>query len=110
MSPTKNCTLSATPAFTAAALASAIRCRIDVDADAARAELLRRGDHDPAVAAAEVVDDVVLRDVRHLEHRGDDRVFGRNPDHVRFALRRLRRGCPGRLRRHGGHQRSGHGN
>ena len=35
--------------------------RIDVDADAARTEVLRRRDHDPAVAGAQVVDDVARR-------------------------------------------------
>ena len=39
---------------------SSIRLRVDVDADAARAVLLRRGDRDPAVAAAEVVHDVAF--------------------------------------------------
>src|SRR5262245_20366930 len=48
--------------------------RVDVDADATRAELPRRSDHDAAVAAAEVVDDVGRVDVRGLEHRVDDLV------------------------------------
>ena len=58
---------------------------IDVDADAARAVAPRRGDHDPPVAGAEVVDDVVLPHAGELQHRRD-RSVGRR--HERDVERR----------------------
>src|SRR3712207_8146679 len=45
--------------------------RIDVDTDAARAVLLRGGDHDAAIAAAEVVHRVLRRHLRSEEHTSE---------------------------------------
>jgi hypothetical protein len=74
--------------------------RVDVDADAARAVALRGRDHDAAVAAAEVVDDVAALHLRQLQHRVDDFRRGRHERHVllqcgRRVLQRLceRRGA-----------------
>ena len=78
--------------------------RVDVDADAARAELLRRGDDDAAVAAAEVVDDVVLGDLGGLEHRLDHVGRRRHVDDVRCPLRWLRSGSRGGAEHGGGEQ------
>jgi hypothetical protein len=90
MSPTKNFTLSVTPALRRRGVGFGNSLRIDVDADSARTELSRGRDYDAAVPAAEVIDNVGFCHIRELEHRGDDGIFGRNPDHIRFALRRLR--------------------
>ena len=51
---------------------------VDVDADAAGAEILGGGDDDPAVAATEVVDEVLLGDLGHLEHLIDHFLRGRD--------------------------------
>ena len=54
---------------------------VDVDAHAPRAELLRRRDDDPAVAASEVVDDVARADLGQRQHALDD--VGRSRDEWR---------------------------
>jgi hypothetical protein len=59
--------------------------RIDVHADAARPELPDRGDHDPSVAAAEVVDDVGRADSREAQHLGHDVVRRGLEEDVRRA-------------------------
>src|SRR6185295_14673478 len=64
--------------------------RVDVDADAARAETPGRFNHDSAVAAPEVVHHVGARDVGDLQHRGDDRIFAGEKDDVGRAHGRLR--------------------
>ena len=56
--------------------------------DAARAVLLRGGHRNAAIAAAEVVDDIVLGDVGHLQHGLHDRLRRRHIDHVGTARRR----------------------
>ena len=61
--------------------------RVDVDADAAGAEVFGGGDDDAAVAAAEVIDHVVGADPCESEDRGDDGIGGR---HVRDVPRRGR--------------------
>ena len=73
--------------------------RIELDADAAGAVLLRGGDHDPSVARAEVVDDVAGLDLRQL------RASRRRP--AAASACRRRRACAGtgalaRLTRHSG--------
>src|SRR5581483_11746269 len=42
--------------------------RIDIDSHAARAIELGRGDHDPAVAASQIVNDVFIRDLGQFQH------------------------------------------
>ena len=64
-----------------------MRCGFDVDADAARAVLLGRGDDDAAVAAAEVVDHVVAADLAHLEHLAHRLHRRRHIRHVERARR-----------------------
>src|SRR6266581_3773499 len=71
---------------------------LQLDADAARAEALRGGDHQAPVPRAEVVDDVIAADVGEFQHLVDDHP-GRGNVRARdvvFLLRALRRG---RLRR-----------
>ncbi len=63
--------------------------RIDVDPDTARAIRLRRGDRNTTVTGAEVIDDVVLGDLRQLEHRIDDLLRRWYEDHVGGAKRLL---------------------
>lgn len=63
--------------------------RIDVHADAARPELPDRGDHDPSVAATQIVEDVFRADLRELQHLGHDAVRRRVVTGVRSAGRRL---------------------
>src|SRR2546429_7159848 len=65
------------PAAARAVHRHAQRHRVDLDADAARAEVPRRGDDDAAVAAAQVVDHVLRARARELEHRGNRRVRAR---------------------------------
>ena len=79
--------MSPTLAFARLSFASLMRSRIDVDADGARAVFLRRGDRNPAVAGSEVVDHVVGRHVRHLQHGFDDVLRRRHVDDVRIAQR-----------------------
>jgi enoyl-[acyl-carrier protein] reductase/trans-2-enoyl-CoA reductase (NAD+) len=81
---------------------------VDLVADAPRAVLLRGGDEDAPVTAAEVVDDVVLRHGRDLEHLLNDVRLRRPEDHVRRAPRRERRQhrVGGRSRRLGGWRRA----
>jgi hypothetical protein len=43
-----------------------------IDPDAARAKLLSRGNHDPAVSAAQVVHHVARTDLRQVQHAIDD--------------------------------------
>ena len=86
----RNFTLSVTPAVFRVLVGLADAHRIDVDADAARAVGLRRGDRNAAVAGAEVVDDVVLGHLGQLEHRVDDFLRRRHEDDVRRAQRLLR--------------------
>jgi hypothetical protein len=47
---------------------------------------LGRGDHHAAVARAEVVDDVVRRDLRHRQHALDERLRRGHPDDVLAGL------------------------
>ena len=44
------------------------------------------GDHGAAVAGAEIDQDVGRRHLRHVEHAVDQRLRGRNPDHVLAGL------------------------
>jgi hypothetical protein len=59
--------------------------RVDLDALGAPRPAPRRGDHDPAVAAAEVVHDVPRTDLREVEHRRHDRVRRLDEVDVRSA-------------------------
>ena len=70
--------------------------RVDVEADGLDAVLLRRGDQDAAVAAAEVVDDVPLLHLGQLEHLVDDLLGRRDEDDVGgLGLARLACASPG---------------
>jgi hypothetical protein len=66
---------------------------LDLDAQAARAELRRRGDHDPAVAGPEIDDVVVRADPRELEHPVDRRLRRRNVRRLREEHLRRRAGA-----------------
>ena len=55
---------------------------VELDADRARAELARGGDHDAPVARAQVVDDVVRADAREPQHLVDDDLRRRHERHV----------------------------
>jgi len=68
--------------------------RVYVHAHAPRSELLHRRDHDPTVAATQIVNDVARTDSRKLEHFGHDCVRRRFVSNVRRAKRLL----PGRGR------------
>ncbi len=68
---------------------------VDLDADAARAELLRRGDDDAPVAAAQVVDHVLRSGARELEHSQNRFVGAREIRHLRAEDRRDPVGEPG---------------
>ena len=64
---------------------------VDLDADAARSVLFRRGNRDAAVAGPEVVDHVGCRDARQLQHRVDDTIRRRHELHIgRLERRKLR--------------------
>ena len=88
-----------------------MRCGIDVDADAARAVLLGGGHRNPAVATPEVVDNIVLADVGHLQHGFDDGFGGGHVDDIGTAGGRLLRdgdGAGGNARHdHRGHHDEG---
>jgi hypothetical protein len=56
------------------------------DSDGLRAELLRRGNRQPAVAGAQVVDDVGARRPRHRQHPLDHGVRRRQPHDVLAGL------------------------
>jgi hypothetical protein len=62
----RNSTSFATPFFLALSFASSMR--VDVHADAARLVPLRRGQHDDAVARAQVHQEIVGADAPHLQH------------------------------------------
>jgi hypothetical protein len=68
--------------------------------------MLRGRDHDPPVAAAQVIDDVVRVDAGEPEHGRDDRLVGRDVRHVaarevtvKAKLSRIGRRVSGRRRR-----------
>ena len=64
---------------------------VDLDAYPARAVLDRRCDRNPTVPGAEVVDDIVRRHLREIEHRIDDVLGRRNVRNVgRPDMGRLR--------------------
>ena len=86
MSPWMIVTLSATPARSALAPRERGEIRVVLDADRLRAEFLRRRDRYPAVSGAEIVDDVVARGLRRLQHPGDHRVGRGQPHHVLAGL------------------------
>ena len=74
--------------------------RIDFDPHPASAVLLGGEDHDATVARPKVVDDVIARDARKLEHLEHDGLPGRHEVHVRRPLReRPFRGQPTPRRR-----------
>src|SRR2546427_482109 len=78
--------------------------RLDLDTDAAGAELLRGRNRNAAVAGSEIVDDVGRRDVRHLQHRLDDVLRRRDVANVRLLFRPLLRGQRCDQQRGGGHR------
>ena len=79
-SPTRKVTLSSTLCFLAFALDSLTRLGVDVDAHAPfGAEILHGLNHDPAVAAAQVEDGVVFRDLAQLAHLVHHIVRRRHP-------------------------------
>ena len=82
-SPTMNVTRLATSASLAISPRELDEPRIDLDADAGRAVLLRRNDRNAAVARPEVVNDVVWRDAGELQHRVGDVVTRRREVDVR---------------------------
>ena len=65
--------------------------RVDVDADAAGAELLGGGNDDAAVAGAEIVEDVVLADLGHLQHLRDDLLVRGHIGNFRLLFEKLQR-------------------
>ena len=60
------------------------------DADGCGAESLRRGDGQPAVAGAQIVDDVGARGLRHRQHPLDHGVRRGQPHHVLAGLAQAR--------------------
>lgn len=72
--------------------------RVDVDADRPRAVFLCGGDHDPSIAASQVVHDIVRSDPGELQHLGDHVMRRRLERDIRTAARRRLRFAAARRR------------